>query len=97
MDFASVPDKYLALTGEGGMEQETEVLYDKINGIGTHEVVIESSDHNTELEILPQRLIKVAAMGNEKKSELPSGFQKFFMCSGTMNRLNQTALLPRPN
>ena len=40
MDFASVPDKYLALTGEGRMEQETEVLYDKINGIGTHEVVI---------------------------------------------------------
>ena len=67
MDFASVPDKYLALTGEGGMEQETEVLYDKINGIGTHEVVIESPNHNSELELLPQRLIKVAAMGNEKK------------------------------
>jgi hypothetical protein len=36
IDFASVPYKYIALTGEGGMEQETEVLYDKINGIGTH-------------------------------------------------------------
>ena len=70
-------NKYLALTGEGGIEQETEVLYDKINGIGTHEVVIESLDQNTELELLPQRLIKVAAMGNEKKSDLPSGFQKF--------------------
>ena len=31
------------------------------------EVVIESLDQNTELELLPQRLIKVAAMGNEKK------------------------------
>ena len=41
------------------------------------EVVIESLDQNTELELLPQRLIKVAAMGNEKKSDLPSGFQKF--------------------
>ena len=61
------------------------------------EVVIESPDQNTELELLPQRLIKVVATGNEKNSELPSGFQKFFMCSGTMNRLNQTALLPRPN
>jgi galactose-1-phosphate uridylyltransferase len=97
MDFASVPDKYLALTGECGMEQETEVLYDKINGIGTHEVVLENSVHNTELELLPQRLIKVAAMKNEKNSELPSGFQEFFMCSGIMNRLNQTALLPRLN
>ena len=61
------PNKYLALTGEGGIEQETEVLYEKINGIGTHEVVIESLDQNTELELLPQRLIKIATMGNEKK------------------------------
>jgi hypothetical protein len=61
------------------------------------EVVIESPDQNTELELLPQRLIKIATMGNEKKSELLSGFQKFFMCSGTMNRLNQTVLMPRPN
>ena len=38
------PNKYLALTGEGGIEQETDVLYDKINGIGTHEVVIENPD-----------------------------------------------------
>ena len=30
------PNKYLALTGESGIEQETEVLYEKINGIGTH-------------------------------------------------------------
>jgi hypothetical protein len=97
VDFTSVPDKYPALTGEGGIEQETEVLYNKINGIGIHEVVIESLDLNTELELLPQRLIKVVAMGNEKKSELPSGFPKFFMCSGTMNHLNQTALLPRPD
>lgn len=49
------------------MEQETEVLYDKINGIRTHEVVIESPDHHTELKPLPQRLIKAAAMRSEKK------------------------------
>ena len=52
-----VPNKYPALTDEGGMEQETEGLYDKMNGIGTHEVVIESPDHNTELELLPQTQI----------------------------------------
>ncbi len=52
-----VPNKYPALTDEGGIEQETEGLYDKMNGIGTHEVVIESPDHNTELELLPQTQI----------------------------------------
>ena len=52
-----VPNKYPALTDEGGMEQETEGLYDKMNGIGTHEVVVESPDHNTELELLPQTQI----------------------------------------
>ena len=45
------------MTDEGGMEQETESLYDKMNGIGTHEVVIESPDHNTELELLLQTQI----------------------------------------
>ena len=67
MDFASVPDKYLALTGESRTEQDTEVLYEKTNSLGTHEVVIASPDHNKVLELLPQRLIKVSAMGNEKK------------------------------
>jgi UDPglucose--hexose-1-phosphate uridylyltransferase len=50
-----VLNKYLSLTRESLIEQETEVLYDKMNGIGTHEVVIESPDHNTELAISPQR------------------------------------------
>jgi UDPglucose--hexose-1-phosphate uridylyltransferase len=49
-----VPNKYPALTDKSVIEQETEGLYDKMNGIGIHEVVIESPDHNTELELLPQ-------------------------------------------
>jgi galactose-1-phosphate uridylyltransferase len=44
-------NKYLALTGEGGVEQETKVLYDKINDIPHIEAVIESPDHHTELKL----------------------------------------------
>jgi galactose-1-phosphate uridylyltransferase len=36
------PNKFSPLTGEDGMEQETEVLFDKILGIGTHQIVIVS-------------------------------------------------------
>jgi UDPglucose--hexose-1-phosphate uridylyltransferase len=52
-----VPNKYPALTDEGETGQMTEGLYDKINGIGTHEVLIESPDHDTELELLPKTQI----------------------------------------
>jgi hypothetical protein len=37
-----------------------------MNGIGTHEVVIQYPDHNTEPKLLPKRIIKVTAMGNDK-------------------------------
>jgi UDPglucose--hexose-1-phosphate uridylyltransferase len=44
-----LPNNYRGLTGEGVMEEETEILYDKTINIGTHEVVIESPLHNTKL------------------------------------------------
>lgn len=41
-----VPNKYPALVIEGEVNREGEGLYDRMNGIGAHEVVIESPDHN---------------------------------------------------
>ncbi len=40
-----VPNKYPALVIEGDLEKEGEGLYDRMNGIGAHEVIIESPDH----------------------------------------------------
>jgi len=41
-----VPNKYPALVIEGELNREGQGLYDKMNGIGAHEVIIESPNHN---------------------------------------------------
>src|SRR5262245_14075712 len=44
-----VPNKFPALQIEGGLDRHGEGLYDRMNGVGAHEVVIESPDHEQEL------------------------------------------------
>lgn len=45
-----VPNKYPALRVEGNLDRKGEGFYDKMNGIGAHEVVIETPEHDTGLE-----------------------------------------------
>ena len=42
-----VPNKFPALVIEGDLSKEGEGLYDKMNGIGAHEVIIESPKHDS--------------------------------------------------
>ncbi len=44
-----VPNKYPALRIEGEPGREAEGIYDRMNGIGAHEVVIETPDHNSQM------------------------------------------------
>ena len=44
-----VPNKFPALRIEGELEPTGEGLYDKMNGIGAHEVIIETPDHRATL------------------------------------------------
>jgi len=48
-----VPNKFPALVIEGDIEKEGEGLYDRMNGIGAHEVVIESPNHEDRFTYLP--------------------------------------------
>ncbi len=48
-----VPNKYPALIIEGELDKEAEGLYDKMNGIGAHEVIIESPGHDDQFAYLP--------------------------------------------
>jgi len=48
-----VPNKFPALRIEGELEPSGEGLYDRMNGVGAHEVVIESPDHRATLATLP--------------------------------------------
>ena len=48
-----VPNKFPALVIEGDLEKEGIGLYDKMNGIGAHEVIIESPNHDEHFADLP--------------------------------------------
>ncbi len=49
-----VPNKFPALRIEGETEKRPEGVYDRMNGIGAHEVIIESPDHDFKLHQLPR-------------------------------------------
>lgn len=48
-----VPNKFPALRIEGELERSGEGLYDRMNGVGAHEVVIETPEHDGRIEQLP--------------------------------------------
>jgi len=59
-----VPNKFPALHVEGGLDREGDGMFDRMNGIGAHEVIIETPDHDktfvtmSELEI--ERVLSAA-------------------------------------
>ncbi len=55
-----VPNRFPALKIEGDLDREAEGIYDRMNGIGAHEVIIETPDHTRALEDLsPAELTEV--------------------------------------
>jgi len=53
-----VSNKFPALKIEGEMNRSDDGLYESMNGIGAHEVIIESPDHLVELDLLPVEKIE---------------------------------------
>jgi len=53
-----VSNKYPALIIEGNLDREPKGIYDRMNGIGAHEVIIETPDHNQNLVDMPLEKIK---------------------------------------
>src|SRR5262245_57990153 len=54
-----VPNKFPALQIEGSLDRRGEGLYDRMNGIGAHEVVIEGPEHDQGLGYLPVEHIEL--------------------------------------
>lgn len=53
-----VPNKFPALRIEGDLGREGDGIYDKMNGIGAHEVVIETPRHTETLITLPLKAVE---------------------------------------
>lgn len=55
-----IPNKFPALRVEGTLDRQGDGMYDKMVGIGAHEVIIESPDHNATFGELPEKQIENA-------------------------------------
>ncbi|MFZ0706306.1 MAG: galactose-1-phosphate uridylyltransferase [Candidatus Korobacteraceae bacterium] len=53
-----VPNKFPALGIEGSLSRQAEGMFDKMNGIGAHEVIIETPDHDLSLSDLSEKRIE---------------------------------------
>ncbi len=53
-----VPNKFPALGIEGELGREGDGLFDRMNGIGAHEVIIETPDHASTLATMPEKSIE---------------------------------------
>ena len=53
-----VPNKFPALGIEGDLDRQADGMFDKMNGIGAHEVVIETPDHMETLATMPLKRVE---------------------------------------
>ncbi|MBI4313842.1 MAG: galactose-1-phosphate uridylyltransferase [Candidatus Omnitrophica bacterium] len=53
-----IPNKFPALRVEGELDRAGEGIYDMMNGVGAHEVIIETPEHDKQLPDLPLRHIE---------------------------------------
>ena len=66
-----VPNKFPALRIEGELDRRAEGMYDKMNGIGAHEVIIESPEHHDTLAtVSPSHLEKILLAYRSRINEL---------------------------
>jgi UDPglucose--hexose-1-phosphate uridylyltransferase len=66
-----VPNKYPALRIEGALERAAEGLYDRMNGIGAHEIVIETPEHTRHIaDQPPTHLAKVLRAYRDRLKDL---------------------------
>jgi UDPglucose--hexose-1-phosphate uridylyltransferase len=55
-----VPNKFAALSAAGAPERVQDGIYERMDGVGAHEVIIESPEHDAELSELPvERIAEV--------------------------------------
>ncbi len=53
-DVRVVPNKFPVLGIEGDLNRDAEGLYDRMNGLGAHEVIVETPDHTATLATMPE-------------------------------------------
>ena len=66
-----IPNKYPVLAVEGGLEPRPEGMFDQMNGLGAHEIIIESPDPAFQLHRLPaDHLVDVIRVYRDRMADL---------------------------
>ena len=66
-----IPNKYPVLAVEGGLEPRPEGMFDQMNGLGAHEIIIESPDPAFQLHRLPaDHLVDVVRVYRDRMADL---------------------------
>ena len=69
--YRVVANKFPALRIEGDLEPEGEGLFDRMNGVGAHEVIIETPDHAASLASMPlDAVVEVLVAYRERMRDL---------------------------
>jgi len=69
--YRVLPNRYPALKIEGGLDPAAEGLYDRMNGFGAHEIVIEAPEHDASLATMPADWVTDVLMaGRERMLDL---------------------------
>jgi UDPglucose--hexose-1-phosphate uridylyltransferase len=71
-----VPNKFPALRIEGDLDRQGEGMYDKMNGIGAHEIIVETPDHATSWSEMPEGQIhEVLRAFQDRMNDLKRDFR----------------------
>jgi UDPglucose--hexose-1-phosphate uridylyltransferase len=66
-----IPNKFPALRVEEALERHEEGIYDRMNGVGAHEVIVDSPDHEKELsELDTEQIERVLRAYRERIADL---------------------------
>ncbi|MEW6291082.1 MAG: galactose-1-phosphate uridylyltransferase [Thermodesulfobacteriota bacterium] len=100
-----VPNKYPALIIEGDLDKEGEGIYDKMNGIGAHEVIIESPNHDEAFSDLPQNRMldvflafrdRIIDLGRDPRFKYVMVFKNFGKAAGASLEHSHSQLIALP-
>jgi UDPglucose--hexose-1-phosphate uridylyltransferase len=67
----TIPNKFAALRIEGDVERRGVGMYDMMNGVGAHEVIIETPEHNANMALYPaDKMYEIITMYRERSIDL---------------------------
>ncbi len=76
----AVPNKFPALKIEGALDKRADGLYDISNGIGAHEIVVETDDHQRDLaDLSPEEIVFVLRLYQNRGNNLAKDSRFKFM------------------